>query len=189
MADNNLLSYNGPHDNNRAVVLNETVYGEGYDDAIKLTTKLENFDLEAGIVEGGSEDVVDINNESHHIDVSIAGWKSNGQYNATIKGGSHDIRLNGLIITHGKKVDVDLGNWSDQSDKKTYNIELALRSIGGRKIKVRVLKADKPTFINSDVNYEYAFPSPNNPLHGFFVWSFFTGLGLYKKVAKLFKKN
>ncbi len=124
-------------------------------------------------IPGGTEDCVDLNNNSANISVISCGVHPNGEYGFTIKGGTHDVKLHDVIFrSHGKTVDIDLGNWSDQNTKdKTKRVTLEnLTSTDGSPVRVRVLWADKPTVIGGNVKL-IVYPSWLVA-----IWRFFRGL-------------
>jgi hypothetical protein len=87
-------------------------------------------------------------------------------------------------MSHGSEVDVDIGNWSDQSNEPTRGVFLGLYSKTGKPILVRVLNGRRPIFIEETGPYVYAFPKPDTWYHKYVVWIFLTSLGLWKKIAK-----
>jgi hypothetical protein len=103
--------------------------------------------LKGAVVAQGKENALDINNKSSFL--SFAGeWGKvggDGEQVITIKGGSHDVRISGIVYSHGNRCDVDLGNWSDQSFDTTFNIDLSgLFRFDGGKITVVLGRVDKP---------------------------------------------
>jgi len=122
-----------------------------HSDTIKVSNCSYLRIIVRGVLPGGREDCLDINNGSHHIEVYADDWVSGGLFVATIKGGSHDITVHGRVIRGGSETDVDLGNWSDQSDERTYNVALDLS--GSAKVRVRVLHAWLPLYLNGEENY------------------------------------
>lgn len=183
--DTILHAWAGPEHNGLTVDWTDKVLIDGSDgkvtDCLKFTSHLQDFTGFFPNVRGGLEDCADLNNEVNNVRLKAASWQSGGKFCFTIKGGASNVTIEGPITNHGKEVDVDLGNWSDQSKKKTTGVYLNLTTPDHSPIIVRVLQADEPTFAPGSGPYKYAFPSPKNPLHGFFVWCFKTGLGLYKK--------
>lgn len=78
-----------------------------------------------GIVPGGYEDCIDVNNKCFNIKIFVPdGLKSNGTLVTTIKGGSNHIHITGPILKGGTTADHGLGNWSDQSREITRNVVL-----------------------------------------------------------------
>jgi len=174
--DINLLSFNGPDDNGRDVDMRDTVLeGAGYSDTIKCSTRLTGFTGKFGEVRSGAEDALDINNRCTGIDITASVFVLRGTMGITAKGGSHDIRISGMIEGCGKECDVDLGNHSDQSRIKTSGVHLNLRRADGAPVRVRVLNSDVPTFEPGSGPYVYVFPSPKlGILHKLIVWVFVT---------------
>jgi hypothetical protein len=182
MADINLISFIGPVNNGQTVDMSgEELNGLGFTDTVKCTTELQDFTGKFGLVIGGNEDCIDVNNRCKKIDIFAKTWKPTGKHLATIKGGSEEVCVRGDVISHGEEVDVDLGNWSDQSQKKTKKTALGLISKDGEKISIRVLKSEKPTLLPNTGPYKYVFPWPwLGPIHTLIVSALF----LYFRVSK-----
>ena len=156
-----------------------------WSDTVKITSGCRNFTLTAEDIYGGLEDCVDVNNKAGIISVYADSWHPQGKYLATIKGGSRSVALHGDVCSHGTEVDVDIGNWSDQSNEPTRETILGLYSKTGKPIMVRVLNGAAPYMIDGTGPYVYAFPKPDTWYHKYVVWMFLTGLGFWKKLAKL----
>lgn len=172
--DNNLLSYYDK-DSHQTVTHERIGHGDGgFDDALKITSRCTGLNVHAKAILGGVEDALDVNNHATAIKVIADRWYAFGRYIATIKGGASDIFLWGSIVMPGKVVDVDLGNWSDQSQEKTTNVRLHLSRADGTPVTVRVLHADKPELLPTERNYRYVFPNPDAWYHRIVVWAFFT---------------
>lgn len=151
------------------MVLLDASNGE-YADALKVS-KRKNVIVEINKIVGGYEDCIDINNFSDNIAIKVDELHASGKYVATIKGSSSNIELSGHIVKHGKEVDIDIGNWSDQSNEPTKNVKLNLSSDDGP-VTVRVLAGDIPYFMNGEENYKIVFPNPRHFYHGVVVWLF-----------------
>jgi hypothetical protein len=170
-ADNNLLSFNGPADNDRSVDMREAVIeGAGYSDAVKCS-KVENFRGYFGEVRSGTEDAADVNNECRNVFLAARLWALSGKIGFTVKGGSKTTTLAGQVQGHGKSCDVEIGGWSDQSNDKTEDTRLNLWRADGAPIRIRLLHGDRPRVYGSP--HEYVFPSPElGFLHPVIVWFF-----------------
>lgn len=180
MSDNNLISY---YDKDSNQTVNHGRIGHespDYDDALKITSRCTGLNVHAKHIIGGREDCVDINNHATAIKVLSDRWFAQGKYIATIKGGASDVFLWGQITDGGSEVDVDLGNWSDQSQEKTTNVRLHLTRADGKPVIVRVLHADKPALLPSDKGYRYAFPHPDAFYHRAVVAVFFAFKRLFR---------
>ena len=118
-----------------------------YADTLKITGGSHSGVITAAHINGGYEDCIDINNRCHDIEINAIKLSSGGSYVATIKGGSHDITLRGKIWKGGKTADIDLGNWSDQSNDRTTGIRLDLTRADGLPVRVRLINADAPRLI------------------------------------------
>lgn len=152
-----------------------------YDDALKFTSGLTEFTGRFGTVYSGAENAADLNNKCRNVNLSADRWMANGsKYPFTIKGGSESIVITGVLDGHGTEVDVDAGNWSDQSNNWVKLWTLGLKSLDGKPIVVRCLQAHAPYFMDGTGPYVYAFPSPYSWCHGIAVWL----LQLWWKVTK-----
>ena len=121
--DINLFSYHGAYFSCQSYAMTDTVGGlvqpPTHQDTLKFSGRLTQFTGRFGVVYGGTEDCADFNDGCRNVDVHADEWHPQGQYGFTIKGGSHNITVSGKLVGHGKTVDVDLGNWSDQSNGRT----------------------------------------------------------------------
>lgn len=98
------------------------------------------------------ENVLDINASSS--DLNLTGdWGvvgDEGEQVITIKGGSHDIRVAGEVHSHGRRADIVIGLYSDQSFAPTHDIDLSslqpstARSISGRPLTVILCRVNQP---------------------------------------------
>ena len=146
-------------------------------DSLKITNCTDGI-LYAGWIKGGYEDCVDINNHCEHIEVNAELFEPTGSYVATIKGGSRWIYLKGMVRGHGKIVDIDLGNISDQSDNMTEYVTLNLTHEKGEPITIRILGCTDPIIINKDrQEYKVTF-AIWKPLRPYF-------LKIYKQLKKV----
>lgn len=123
-----------------------------YSDILKLS-KATNVVIRGCYIVGGKEDCIDMNRYCENILVENTTVHSSGLYCFTIKGGTKNVTLRNVVINkHGKEMDIDLGNWSDQSKDLTTNITLEnVTSSDGKPVRVRVLWAKKPTVIGGNV--------------------------------------
>lgn len=142
-----------------------------WSDTVKITSQCTGFTLHACTIWGGQEDCVDINNMADGIHV-MAEYAPQGKYVFTVKGGASGCLLIGRIIGSGTEVDVDLGNWSDQCQKRTTGVIMDLGKPDGSPVTVRVLNATKPTEVAGSGPYRYLFPHPDAWYHGLVVAAF-----------------
>ncbi len=118
--------------------------GQGYADALKFSNCCDVFVEDLNII-GGYEDCIDINRGSH-IAITDVMLHVKGKYAVTIKGGAEVVSLNNVAIYgRGSEVDIDIGNWSDQSGERTRGIAInhVWRSYG-QPVVVRVFHGDIP---------------------------------------------
>ncbi len=151
-----------------------------HSDTLKISDCADGMIL-AGHVIGGKEDANDCNNHCSNVVMQADCWEIRGKYGFTIKGGSSNITLIGLVRGHGSVVDVDLGNISDQSDDITGPVSLQLaHELGSQEpITVRVLGATNPIILNPEQAYKVIFAIPG-PFRSFFLkaYKFLKKLGL-----------
>lgn len=146
-ADVNLLSFAQERPLGVQVV-GDLIPLRGMSDTLKVSGSADG-EIHAGLVRGGREDCFDANNRAARIKVYADLWQPRGKYIATVKGGSEDIELHGLVDGHGSEVDIDLGNYSEQSDERTRRVVLNLRTKDGSPITYRVLNAEPPILLNA----------------------------------------
>lgn len=163
--DNNLISFNGPHHNNLFVEhLEDILPNPKTNDTLKFSTQLTNFKARFGRVYGGTEDAIDINNGCENIEIEADTVVLGGKMGITIKGGARNIRITiHNLIGAGREVDVDLGNWSDQSHEPVQNVTLDITRLNGDPVRVRCINADRPWFAPNSGPYVFLFPSPAIP--------------------------
>ncbi len=125
----------------------EPVDFQNYDAILKICDHSSHINLSDLKVAQGKEAAVDINNKVS--DVSLQGEfgtiGTTGNQVITVKGGSHDIKISGIINSRGTVNEVTMGRWADQSYDITYNVDLSeLRRTDGDKIRVIIGRATKP---------------------------------------------
>ena len=107
------------------------------------------------VVLGGEEDAVDINNKS--IGNVFEDFKVNGdgRYCLTLKGGSSgNVFKNWLIEEHANAVDIEIGNWSDQSTEDNKdNVFYNVQSYDGKPVTYCYRWGSKPVFHVSNVKH------------------------------------
>lgn len=171
MRDNNLKSFYRNDSNSWYGVpeLGKPVNPPDWDDSLKVTDGCHDFTAEIPLLYGGREDCVDINNRARNIGVN-ATFIPQGKFMATIKGGVENVTLNGEVKGHGTEVDIDLGNWSDQSSVKVTGVSLNLRpKFFETPITIRVLNSTKPLLVPGSGPYKYVWPLPWKWYHGIVV--------------------
>lgn len=154
MADKNYISYadvDGETIENTVFPAAGTNQSE-FSDILKLS-HAKNTVVRGCHIYGGKEDCVDMNRNCENILIENCTVYPFGSYGFTIKGGAKNITLRNVIFDgHGGEADIDLGNWSDQSMEQTKNVVLEnVRTLDGSPVKVRVLWAEKPTIVDSNV--------------------------------------
>lgn len=180
MSDKNLVSYyetsNGKVINYETDIGNPTTNPD-WSDSLKITSQCTDFTFLGKAIYGGQEDCVDMNNRCNNVRV-VAEFHPQGKYVATIKGGCTNIFLEGTIYGKGKEVDVDIGNWSDQSTNPTTGVVLDVKKADGSPVYVRVLNGAAPTLKGG--NYKFIFPKPNTWYHDIVVKIFM----LFNRIIK-----
>jgi hypothetical protein len=117
---------------------------EEFSDIFKVSQNKAPVLVENAVISQGHEDAIDINNRCNDVTLLNAtiGVTGKGDQAITIKGGSRKIRISGVLHSRSKsKVDVDIGNWSDQSYNLSEDIELNLTHIDGKPVNVRIGRA------------------------------------------------
>lgn len=152
MSDYNYRSYADCQD---VLIENEIIKPENcleYSDILKFS-KAEYVVVKNCEIWGGKEDCVDMNRYCRDICIKDTKLLPRGKYGVTIKGGSHNITLKDVTFYwHGTETDIDIGNWSDQSDEKTIRVRLVnVGSNDSKPVKVRVLWGDVPEVIGGNV--------------------------------------
>ena len=141
-------------DGMRHLYLPEIVPPDGtYADPLKITGQVRDLHVHTPRIVGAREDCVDLNSRVRRIIVGDDDtiWEPRGRYLATIKGGSRDVELRGVVVTPTRVdrieklvVHCDLGNHSDQSRERTENVRLMLRSENGAALTWRRINAKTP---------------------------------------------
>lgn len=178
--DKNLISYYGerPLGNHEHGVIAPP--DGSYADSMKISDCDHGY-VRATRIFGGTEDCIDVNNKCNDITVFADEWHSGGKYVCTIKGGSSNIMVGGVIMKHGSEVDVDLGNRSDQSDNSTIGVTLNFSTRDGTPVTVRVLNASRPHIMNPQQPYKFVLVL--GPTVGS-IWQ-----KLFNQLVKLFGKR
>lgn len=155
----------------------ELIDGSAGSDALKVTDSDHGL-IRVDHIIGGREDCVDVNNHAANVVVECMLFEPRGDYVGTIKGGSENVVIRGTVRGHGKVVDFDLGNVSDQSDDLTRNVRFDLIHEAGEPITLRILGCENPTFLNAEVQkYVVIFAIPR-PFRALF-------LKVYKQLKKI----
>lgn len=128
------------------------IFADDFDDVLKLSNA-RNITVRNCVVLGGREDAVDMNRHCQNVLIEDCLVGAGKQYAFTIKGGCSRITLRNVIITpRGGSIDIDLGNWSDQSKEPTRLVHLHnVTRVDGKPVRVRVGNADKPTISGGNV--------------------------------------
>jgi hypothetical protein len=149
VADINLESY--ANETDVRVVGPRLIDGEEYSDALKFSNcnavHVENVEII-----GGREDCIDIN-RGGLIAIADTLLYPRGKFAVTIKGGAEVVTLRNVTLAgHGSEVDIDLGNWSDQSGERTRGVTLDnVFAADGKPVVIRVLHADMPLIRGGNV--------------------------------------
>ena len=97
-------------------------------DAIFKTSRIDGVKLTGMLVSQGRENALDANdncrNSSFEGEFGLDGsGRIGGDQIITTKGGCHDIRYAGTLWSKGRRADVVIGQWSDQSQETTHHID------------------------------------------------------------------
>jgi hypothetical protein len=123
-----------------------------YDDTLKFSHVLGGV-VEDVAIYGGKENAIDLNRECMACEfygILIYGGRHCG---IVVKGGSMGIRFKNVRFMRIESAyEIELGGWSDQSDKPTRNVSLEnVTRADGKHVRVVVGNADKPTIIGGNV--------------------------------------
>jgi hypothetical protein len=125
------------------------------DDVLKLSHAVSIL-VEGVVVDAGGlqkENAVDMNRVCSDVVLRKCKLISGKQNAVTIKGGCYDITLDDVEIVPGTgNCDIELGNWSDQSQEFVRNIILRnVRRTDGKPARLRVGHAKNITIIGGNV--------------------------------------
>jgi hypothetical protein len=102
--------------------------------------------VRAGIIRGGTEDCIDVNNRCADLHLDSDQLEPLGKYACTTKGESTRIHHRvGLLVGHGSEQDFDYGNRSEQAEGRTTACTLHVEATTDGAARVRVLHAHRPT--------------------------------------------
>ncbi len=112
-----------------------------------------------GILPGGKEDCADFNNLCDDVELIVKdGCTPNGRYGFTVKGGCRNIRIVCDFIRLAKVCELSLGNWSDQSDAITRDVEMASYAFSGWKLRYSRLNATDPELLGGPWKAKFKLP-------------------------------
>ena len=182
------VNYEGVADNKTPVsITDRTIQPHApqmWDDVFKLSNAwavtVTNCDINP---EGGNrEDGVDINRYSRECLFKDCRVRSGDKYAFTIKGGSHHIKLDNVVI-HGPRgkegVDIDIGNYAGQSYAMTHSININnVNREDGRPVTIRIGRGCDVNVTNSNVKI-LAFQSI---LLKVYVWAKFNLVKTFPKL-------
>lgn len=123
-----------------------------YATILKTSGNINPISFDGAVIGQGHENSIDINNRCHditHTNATIGVNGPNGDQVITLKGGSRNIKISGIVHSRGtrQKVDVDIGNWSDQSYDNTQGVTFDLKHVDGKPINVRIGRAVNVTLL------------------------------------------
>jgi len=95
------------------------------------------------IIFGGSEDCIDINRNCDGIHILNCRLSPYGKQGITIKGGVKNVTIEKVVFTTTPtNVEIELGNYSEQSDEPPTNIQLVnVERLDGGVVRVKCLNA------------------------------------------------
>ncbi len=120
-----------------------------WDSLLKISHNEHPVEIYDAAIAQGKENAIDVNNTAAHVyiegDIGV-GSNLAGDQVVTIKGGSHHIVIKGLVHSTGKRCDLFLGAWSDQSYERSHTVDLSqLAHAKGRPLTVILSRVDKKT--------------------------------------------
>lgn len=131
-----------------------------FDDILKISHS-NNVTISSVIVDAGGmqrENAIDMNRECRTVLVQNCKLVSGMQNAITIKGGCEQIIIENVEMVPGRgHADIELGNWSDQSQKRTTKVTLInVRRTDGKPVRLTVGNADYPAIHGSNIEYQWA---------------------------------
>lgn len=113
-----------------------------YNDILKFSNAVDCCAKNC-IIAGGSEDCIDMNRNCDGIHILNCRLSPYGKQGFTIKGGSKNITIENTLFTiNPSNVEIELGNYSEQSDEPPTNINLInVRRLDGGAVRVKCLNA------------------------------------------------
>ena len=153
MPDKNFISYTGKVGYVESLVVDPTP-GVEWSDALKFSNVTDSTFDNVRITRAGKEDGIDMNNySSRNI---LRRWiVPCGKQALTLKGGSRDnLLIDWVIVGRGKHVELEFGNWSDQSEGlSTGNIVQRVRCDDGGPVRYAGRFGCLPKFEESQVKH------------------------------------
>jgi hypothetical protein len=186
-------NYEGIASNSHPVSISDATIqpddGSQYDDILKFSNAwaVTVSGCEINPMGGNREDGVDINNHSRELLFRNCRVTAGAKYAFTIKGGSRDITLKDITIKGprgSEGVDIDIGNYSDQSNVMTRDITLDnVNREDGQPVTIRIGRGKDVNITNSNVKI-LVFQSL---LLKVYVWAKFNLVRLINKIKGLIK--
>lgn len=115
----------------KGIKLSDVNFSQGRENSVDINNGANNIEL------SGHFGRLDINNSEAFIPDQVI----------TIKGGSKNVIVRGIIHSHGDRCEIQIGNWSDQSYDNSTNITLDLTSSDGKPVIVQVGHAKNVTLL------------------------------------------
>ncbi len=157
-ADKNFLSYNGdtlvyflgtdhPEVCPRFPVSVVPALPSEWDSALKVSNNTFPIYVPQATIAQCNENALDIN-RGHTVNITATFGRAGeiGDQVITVKGGSTNITLSGLVVSNGTNGMVVIGNWSDQSSDPSRDIDLSgLYRIDGKPITVILARVKRDT--------------------------------------------
>ena len=174
MPDKNFLSYTGKVGYVESLVVDPTP-GVEWSDALKFSNVTDSTFDNVRITRAGNEDGIDINNFSsgNRLKRFVVPC---GKQALTLKGGSCNNELDDwLIVGRGKHVELEFGNWSDQSlGTSNGNVIRNIRCDDGKPVRYAGRFGCLPRFVDSKVRH---------------AWWLSVGITLYYWIKYIFKST
>jgi len=113
-----------------------------YSDILKFSNAKDCV-IKGSIIWGGKEDCVDMNRNCDGITVDSCHLTTYGQQHMTIKGNTRNVTIASCVFGgEPKNVEIELGNYSEQSDLPPQNITITdCTTASGKPVRVRCLNA------------------------------------------------
>lgn len=128
-----------------------------FDDLLKLS-HVQRAMLRGFAVRGGGlqrENAIDLNRECADVILDCFSVEAGRQNAVTIKGGCVRTTITHLVIERaGGHCDIELGNWSDQSQAPVRSTVLEnVSRADGKLVRLRVGHAERPIIVGGNVEY------------------------------------
>ena len=180
-SDKNLISFYETDSGKNITQPQLDASGGGFTAAVKITSHCANFTITGDKWVGGTENVVDINNECENVKVACSEFvvPTGAKYALSSKT-CNGVTFEGKIVGRPTQYALNLGSWSDQSSATQHGTTLNLTA-DNYPIVVWVGNAVKPKVLNNPSFYKFrGFGLLGSPIREIvmFFWGVLKKLGI-----------